>query len=270
MYARKSELFMSSQALQATPLLVGQSIPGPYNEHNICLCGLRERFQQLHSGKRHAAPVKEHRSFNIICLPFPRSTQSTHDPNRPGRSEVMARVSPSRLGTISSSTVPPTNFGDCITHVVPRSTDSTHDPNRTFKSEVMVRVSPSREENVREGWNFKGKFENNSYLFPSSLCAPHVDGISGRCLETCLQCLKEHASLEAKPATSWGYTDVTFFFLHGDASQQHPGLNSLDTPMGASQLIGIHWWPESPEAQALELTKSRPRLSKHAEWPPEF
>ena len=64
MYARKSDLFMSSQALQATPQLVGQSNPGHYNEHNICLlCGLRERFQQLHSGKRHAAPVIEHRKF---------------------------------------------------------------------------------------------------------------------------------------------------------------------------------------------------------------
>ena len=36
---------------------------------HLSLCGLRERFQQLHSGKRHAAPAIEHRSFNIICLP---------------------------------------------------------------------------------------------------------------------------------------------------------------------------------------------------------
>ena len=70
MYARKSDLFMSSQELQATPQLVGQSIPGPYNEHNICLLsGLWERFQQLNSFKRHAAPVTEHRSLNIVCLP---------------------------------------------------------------------------------------------------------------------------------------------------------------------------------------------------------
>ena len=37
---------------------------------------------------------------NVACGPLPRSTASTHDPNRTGRLEVMVRISPSREGRV--------------------------------------------------------------------------------------------------------------------------------------------------------------------------
>ena len=96
MYARKSDLFMSSQALQVTPQLVGQSTPSHHNEHNICLfCGTSGKISATPLGQtsRSSCCGASQVSTSSACW-FSLSTDSTHDPNRTDRSEVMVRGSP--------------------------------------------------------------------------------------------------------------------------------------------------------------------------------
>ena len=93
---------MSSQALPATPKDVGHSVLRPL-----------QRAQHLSSlwtpGKISATPLGQtsrsscHRASQVStssACGFPWSADSTHDPNRTGRSEVMVRVSPSREDSV--------------------------------------------------------------------------------------------------------------------------------------------------------------------------